>query len=63
MSDSVEFGWSQQIVFSNKFLRAIAIWEPHFEPERTRSLTEICIHLYMPQLNFLTAIIHSGDNF
>lgn len=63
MSDPIEFGWSQQIVFSNTFLRAIAIWEAHFEHERTRSLTEIYIHLYMPQLNFLTAIIHSGDNF
>jgi hypothetical protein len=63
MSDYIEFGWSQSMVFSNKFLGAVAVWGPDFGYQRTRSLTAICTHLYVPHLNFLTAIIHSDDNF
>lgn len=52
------------MVFSYKFLDAVAIWGPDFEHQRTdRPLTAICINLCAPYLHFQTAIIHGGDNF
>lgn len=35
MSDYIEFGWSQSMVFSNKFLGAVAVWGPDFGYQRT----------------------------